>query len=276
METQLWREMLDPYKLCVDELLVKFNHLIDEYKNKEEYSPIEQVQGRVKSIASILDKTHIKNIPLDRVEQEIDDIAGIRIICQFVEDIYSVVEIIRNRKDMIIKEEIDYINHMKQSGYRSFHLVVYYTVETLTGHKQVQVEIQIRTLAMNFWATIEHSLRYKYKGAMPLDVRKRLSRAADAVIVLDQEMSAIRDEIKESQNSFSIKAGMVADVLTNIQNLKKVLSDDEIYTIESEFESVYKEQNLIELAEFNIKLDLLAENYHLQSTSTINDFSFRN
>lgn len=275
METQKWREMLDPYKLCVDELIVKFNHLIDEYKTRGDYSPIEQVQGRVKSISSILDKAHKKNISEDRLEEEIDDLAGIRITCQFVEDIYEVVATIRSRKDMVVKEEKDYINHIKQSGYRSYHLVVYYTVETLEGHKQVQVEIQIRTMAMNFWSTIEHSLQYKYQGTMPVDIRKRLSRAAEAVIVLDQEMSAIREEIKDAQLSFSFKAGLVADIWTNIQNLSKVISEDELNKIQSEFESTYAKRDAAILEEFSNKLDKMAEKYHVQSTTTINDFSFK-
>ena len=167
MKIQLWREILDPYALAVDELVVKFNHIIEEYRNAGVYSPIEQVTGRVKTISSILEKAHKKNIPLDDIEKEIDDIAGIRIICQFVEDIYKVVDIIRQRSDMIIKCENDYIKDRKKSGYRSYHITVYYDVETLKGTRRLQVEIQIRTLAMNFWATIEHSLQYKYKQNMP-------------------------------------------------------------------------------------------------------------
>jgi len=158
MEIQLWREILDPYVLAVDELVVKFNHIIDEYRKMGDYSPIEQVNGRVKTISSILEKAQKKNIALDNMEEEIEDIAGIRIICQFVEDINKVVEIIKKRTDMTVKSEKDYIAHMKSSGYRSYHLIIYYNVQTLTGTKQIQAEIQIRTLAMNFWATIEHSL----------------------------------------------------------------------------------------------------------------------
>lgn len=277
MKTQLWREILDPYKLCVDEIMVKFNHLMDEYNNRDEYSPIEQVQGRVKSISSIIDKSHKKDVPLERIEieQGIDDIAGIRIICQFVEDIYTVVKMIKNRKDMRVKEEKDYINHMKKSGYRSYHLIVYYTVETLKGHKEVQVEIQIRTLAMNFWSTIEHSLQYKYQRDIPLDIRKRLSKSADAIIVLDQEMSAIRNEIVEAQSSFSSKASMVADVLTNIHNLSEFISEDEYNKIQEEFFDIYRAQGIEELNEFNNKLDEIAERFQAQSISSINDFKFK-
>ena len=103
MEIQLWREILDPYVLAVDELVVKFNHIISEYRNAGEYSPIEQVNGRVKKISSILEKAQKKKIPLENMEEQIEDIAGIRIICQFVEDIYKVVELIKLRDDMEIK-----------------------------------------------------------------------------------------------------------------------------------------------------------------------------
>ena len=101
------------------------------------------------------------------MEQQVEDIAGIRIICQFVEDIERVAQIINARSDIEIKSEKDYIRHMKDSGYRSYHLIVYYTVETLNGPKKLQVEIQIRTMAMDFWATIEHSLQYKIQGEYP-------------------------------------------------------------------------------------------------------------
>lgn len=275
MEIQLWKEMLDPYMLCVDELMVKFNHLIDEFRNIKEYSPIEQVHGRVKSVSSILEKAQKKNIPIDQIEEKIEDIAGIRIICQFVEDIHTVVNLIRARSDMRIKSEKDYISNMKVSGYRSYHLIVYYTVETLKGHKEVQVEIQIRTLAMNFWATIEHSLQYKYKQDVPLEIRKRLSKAADAIIVLDQEMSAIRDEIKDAQNSFNLKASIVADILTNIKNLYKVIDKEEVIKIQNEFFEIYKREDLVELERFSKNLDDIAENYRVQSLSDIKDFKFK-
>ena len=105
MEIQLWREILAPYSQAVDELLIKFNHIIADYKNASMYSPIEAVTGRVKTISSILDKLQKKNIPMDQIVEEMDDIAGIRIMCQFVEDIYKVVEIIRSREDMEVREE---------------------------------------------------------------------------------------------------------------------------------------------------------------------------
>ncbi len=146
MEIQLWREILTPYDLAVKELIVKFEHLIYEYRSQGLYSPIEQVTGRVKTIASILDKAQKKKIPVSEVEERFVDIAGVRIICQFVEDIPKVVQIIRRRTDMEVIKERDYIHHMKDSGYRSYHVIVNYEVQTLHGNKKIKVEIQILSL----------------------------------------------------------------------------------------------------------------------------------
>ena len=128
MEIQLWRELLDPYQLAVDELLIKFNHMISEHRNMGLYSPIESVIGRVKTIVSILDKMQRKDVSMNELEEKIEDIAGLRITCQFVEDIDRVVALIKNRSDMEVKYEKDYVKNMKDSGYRSYHMIIYYTV----------------------------------------------------------------------------------------------------------------------------------------------------
>ena len=169
------------------------------------HSPIEFVTGRVKPIASILDKANQKGIPLDKLELEMQDIAGLRMMCQFVDDIEKVVELLRKRNDFEIVEERNYISHKKASGYRSYHVVIRYPVQTIEGEKKILVEIQIRTLAMNFWATIEHSLNYKYKGQFPKDIQMRLQRAAEAAFRLDEEMSLISGEIQDAQAFFSRK-----------------------------------------------------------------------
>jgi len=265
MEIQLWRELLEPYSLAVDEIVVKFEHLIDAYRKSGNYSPVEQVKGRLKSISSILEKCQKKGIPFEEFENHIEDIAGIRVICQFTEDIYKVVEIIKKRADMQVKEEKDYLVNVKKSGYRSYHMIVQYTVETLKGPKCLHVEIQIRTLAMNFWATIEHSLQYKYKKNMPENLRKRLLKAADAIGVLDEEMASVREEIMDAQNSFNRNASLVADILTNIQNLYKTANKKEVVKIQDEFFRVYQEGDLAQLEHFSKQLDIIAEGYRVQS-----------
>lgn len=201
-----WDQFLGPYKQAVDELKVKFRGMRTQFCASGSTSPIEFVTGRVKPLASIYDKSLQKGVSFEPSEQLADalqDIAGIRIMCQFVDDITSVVNLIRQRNDLMVIEEIDYIAHKKQSGYRSYHMIVKYPVETINGVINVLVEIQIRTLAMNFWASIEHSLNYKYKGNIPEDVKLRLQRAAEAAFQLDEEMSSIRSEIQEAQAYFS-------------------------------------------------------------------------
>lgn len=198
-----WDQFLAPYKQAVEELKVKLKGMRKQFAQEGTHSPIEFVTGRVKPIASILDKANQKNIPLDLLETEMQDIAGLRMMCQFVDDIKKVVELLRNRNDFEIIEERDYISYKKMSGYRSYHVVIRYPVQTINGEKQILAEIQIRTLAMNFWATIEHSLNYKYKGQFPKDIQMRLQRAAEAAFMLDEEMSLIRGEIQEAQAFFT-------------------------------------------------------------------------
>ena len=265
MEIQLWRSILCPYELAVKELIVKFEHIISEHRENDLYSPIEQVSGRVKSVASILEKMQRKHIPMERMEEEVEDIAGIRIICQFEEDIETVASLIQNRSDITIKSEKNYLKHVKQSGYRSLHLIIYYTVETLNGPRKLQAEIQIRTMAMNFWATIEHSLQYKYKGDMPPHVAERLTNAADAIILLDQEMSSVRNEIMDAQNSSQMQSNLVKDILNNIENLYRVSSEREITKIQTEFLRVFHTKDLKQLERFHRQLDIIAEGYRAQA-----------
>jgi putative GTP pyrophosphokinase len=198
-----WDQFLAPYKQAVSELKIKLKGMRGQFELDSSHSPIEFVTGRVKPIASILDKANQKGIPLDKLEEEMQDIAGMRIMCQFVDDIHRVVSLLRNRNDLQIVEERDYISHKKTSGYRSYHVVIMYPVQTIHGEKKILAEIQIRTLAMNFWATIEHTLSYKYKGVFPTDIQMRLQRAAEAAFRLDEEMSLIRGEIQDAQAFFT-------------------------------------------------------------------------
>lgn len=200
-----WEVFLAPYEQAVEELKIKLKGIRKQYRETNSHAPIEFITGRVKTKESILEKAEIRNIVLDRLEEDIQDIAGIRIMCQFVEDIHEVVRLLRSRKDFEIIIERDYITNKKASGYRSYHLVIEYPVQRIEGEKIVICEIQIRTLAMNFWATIEHTLNYKYMGEYPQELHNRLIRAAEAAFLLDKEMSEIREEIMEANYYFSDK-----------------------------------------------------------------------
>ena len=138
-------------------------------------------------------------------------------------------------------------------------------METLNGPKRIQVEIQIRTMAMDFWATIEHSLQYKYKANIPDHIRERLSAAAKAIIVLDNEMSSVRSEIMDAQNSSQMQRNLITDILNNIENLYKVTNKREVEKIQDEFYHIYAQNDLQELKRFHKELDLIAEGYRAQA-----------
>lgn len=224
-KTVSWEEFLDPYVQTVGELKIKLRGVRKQFLKKNLYSPIEFVTGRVKRRDSIIKKANLRGYTVESLS-EMEDIAGIRVMVQFVEDIYEVLGLLRKRKDFKIIEERDYINNQKASGYRSYHVVIEYPIDTIDGFQIVNAEIQIRTLAMNFWATIEHSLNYKYAGMIPEDVKERLSRAAHEAANLDAEMSQIREEIQEAQLMFDFpkKSPMIIEsdaLLLNDQLPKK-------------------------------------------------------
>ena len=194
-----WQLFLAPYEQAVDELKLKLKNLRKEFRIEHRRAPIEFVTGRVKTRESILEKMEVRKIAPQDVLVGVQDIAGVRIMCQFVEDIYEVANILKNRQDFKVLLIRDYIQNRKPSGYRSYHMVLEYPVQLASGEvKQLIVEVQIRTLAMNFWATIEHSLNYKYQGEYPQEILERLERASEAAFRLDEEMSEIRDEIREA------------------------------------------------------------------------------
>lgn len=222
MVSNNWKSFLVPYEQAVEELKIKLKSIRTEYRRKNEYSPVEFVTGRVKEVSSILEKANKFEIPINRVGCELEDIAGIRIMCQFVDDIDIVVQILRKRRDMQILYEKDYVRSVKKSGYRSYHMIIKYQVNMASGPIEILTEFQIRTLAMNFWATIEHSLNYKYKQQIPDNLKIKLKSAADAAFKLDEEMLEIKDEIKDAQKLFEVKSDVISTIMSRILSLKSI------------------------------------------------------
>lgn len=214
-----WNRFLIPYEQAVEELKIKFKALRNGYREVGEYSPIEFVTGRVKKVSSILAKSKKLGIAYEDIQAQMEDIAGIRIMCQLIDDIYDVVDFIHERdgKDFSVLYVKDYIKHPKESGYRSYHMVIKYPVHTAFGYQEILAEIQIRTLAMNFWAIIEHSLNYKYQRKIPAPIRQRLEQAAISVWNLDAEMLAIKEEIASAQVLFEVNSDVVQSITTQIQ-----------------------------------------------------------
>lgn len=235
-----WKKLLLPYEQAVEELKVKFKAIRKGYRDMNEYSPIEFVTGRVKKISSILEKAKRGDIDESLIEEEMEDIAGMRIMCQFRDDIYSVVDIIRSRdgRDLKIVYEKDYILNNKSSGYKSYHIVIKYPVQTAYGEKEILAEIQIRTLAMNFWATIEHSLNYKYKHNIPEDIKKRLVSSAEAASRLDLEMCEIRREIIKAQLMFEEKSNVIKDIVDSIRVLNSSGEQSKALVFQNRFDDI--------------------------------------
>lgn len=234
-----WSEFLMPYEMAVEELKNKFKSLRKECVKNNEHSPIEFVVGRVKQIPSIVEKAGKLGLSEDEIEK-MDDIGGIRIICQFEDDIYRIVDLIHERDgmDMEIVLERDYVKEVKESGYRSYHIIVKYPIFSVKGLKFVFLEIQIRTMAMNFWATVEHSLRYKYKDDLPKNVAEKLRSTAHEVYLLDKEMQEIRDEIISAQNLFMQKSNTLSEILDSISALERMGDIDQAIDFRKRFEEI--------------------------------------
>ena len=193
-----WKSFLLPYELAVSGFIMKLGAIKKEYILKGENSPIEIVSGRVKSVPSILEKANRFNVKYSDIAEEIYDIAGIRIICKYIDDVYKVYELLKSRQDIEIYSVKDYIKNPKPSGYRSLHVLAKYHAETIDGAIPINVEFQIRTHAMHLWASIEHSLKYKYYQEIPENIKDRLVVAAGASYKLDEELTKIREEVLQT------------------------------------------------------------------------------
>jgi putative GTP pyrophosphokinase len=261
-----WDELLLPYRQAVRELCVKFEAYTPGFVNRGGHTPIETVNGRVKRVSSILEKAVKKNIDysnFDELAHKVGDVAGVRLTCRFEEDIKKAVAIIRERDglDMHIADERDYINNIKKSGYRSYHMRIRYTVSMPGGPKEITAEIQIRTMAMNVWASTEHSLHYKYNGVLPENLQKRLFKSAEAAFLLDREMSIIRDELIEARTLIKHKQDLGDEILKNIKTLYHRYPTAAVAQLGREFITLNETRNLDELHEFNRRLRTLAQVY---------------
>ncbi len=197
-ESNYWKSFLLPYELAVGGFIIKLESMRKDFILKDASSPIEIVSGRVKTVSSILEKAQRLNIDFSRIKEDVYDIAGVRITCKYIQDVYKVYELLKTRKDVDIFLVKDYIKNPKPSGYRSLHVIARYNVETLEGQSPINIEFQIRTHAMHLWASIEHSLKYKYYRKIPEEIQERLLRVAEVTTKLDDEMSNIQIAVEET------------------------------------------------------------------------------
>ncbi|WP_240694663.1 GTP pyrophosphokinase family protein [Cryobacterium sp. SO1] len=196
IRTELTRFMMS-YKFATDEMMTKVNILKEEFSAIHDYSPIEHVSHRLKSPEGILQKANRKGYPLDLegIRDNIQDIAGIRITCSFISDTYRVLEMLTGQRDITVLQVKDYITEPKSNGYRSLHLIVAIPVFMSDRVQPVTVEVQIRTVAMDFWASLEHKIFYKYDGAVPTALVGELKQAADVANQLDVDMERLHDQV---------------------------------------------------------------------------------
>lgn len=218
-----WSKFLQPYELAVEGFILKFEGIKKQYQLRSEYCPIEIVSGRVKSIDSILDKAKRMQVPFEYIDERLYDIGGVRITCKYIEDVYVIADLLKSRKDIKVLEIRDYIKNVKPSGYRSLHILAEYNVETIDGQTLVMLEFQIRTHAMHFWASIEHSLKYKYSKQIPSELKERLYQAALAGEQLDKEMSSIHNLILEldSKSDTKVKGNDPLEEEITMNSLKR-------------------------------------------------------
>lgn len=193
------REMMLMYDCGIKEVKTKLEILNNEFQIQKERNPIEYLKSRVKSLESIVIKLHKKGYPLsvENAMEQLHDIAGIRVICSFIDDIYSVADMLKNQDDITVILEKDYIKHPKPNGYRSYHMVLEVPVFFSQKKQNVKVEVQIRTIAMDFWASLEHKLYYKETDVTSEEISGRLKKCADIIAATDIEMQSIRDVVEE-------------------------------------------------------------------------------
>ncbi|TWT06408.1 GTP pyrophosphokinase family protein [Planococcus sp. CPCC 101016] len=182
------------YKFALDEINTKITILQQEFQYIHDYNPIENVSSRVKSPESIMKKAAKKEIDLSlsAIKADIKDIAGIRITCSFETDIYQISDMLQNQDDLKVIEVKDYIKNPKSNGYRSLHLLLVVPIFMSDRVEEICVEVQIRTIAMDFWASLEHKIYYKYNKEVPPDIIRELKEAADSATQLDRKMEKIQ------------------------------------------------------------------------------------
>jgi len=185
------------YKFAIDELTTKISILREEFEETHDHNPIEHVRTRLKSPESLLAKAAKIGCPpaIDQIQAQIHDIAGIRLTCAFESDVYWIADMLTSQSDVTVVEIEDYIAHPKPNGYRSLHLIVEVPVFLSDHTEHVEVELQIRTIAMDFWASVEHKIYYKYDGEVPPGLLDELRLAAVTASDLDARMARLRAQI---------------------------------------------------------------------------------
>lgn len=194
-----WTEVTLIYNSALKQISTKLEILNDEFQHVHRYNPIEHIKSRIKTPESIVKKLrkHGKESTIQNMVKYVNDIAGIRVICSFTSDIYQIAEMISNQSDISVISVKDYIVNPKPSGYKSYHMLVTVPVYLSDRIENAKVEIQIRTVAMDFWASLEHKIHYKFEGNAPDHIREQLVECSKIVSNLDTRMLNLNKEIQQ-------------------------------------------------------------------------------
>ena len=189
-----------PYRFALDEVTTKLKILREEFNEFHDHNPIEHVLSRLKSPASIIAKARRIGCAMefDEIERHVRDIAGVRVVCSFVTDVYTMFELLTSHPDIAVLDVDDYISQPKPNGYRSLHATLTVPVLQSGGIRDVFVELQFRTVAMDSWACIEHKLFYKYDGLVPPTLADELRLASEEARTLDERMERLRQEVEQA------------------------------------------------------------------------------
>ena len=194
-----WKTIMFLYNSAIKEVGTKLEILNDEFQHVHQYNPIEHIKTRVKTPESIVKKLrkYGYEISIENMVKYVNDIAGVRLICSFTSDIYRLAEMIGNQSDLKVLSIKDYIKNPKASGYKSYHMLVSVPIFLSDSVVDTKVEIQIRTIAMDFWASLEHKIYYKFEGNPPEYISRDLKECADMVSTLDEKMLSLNEAIRE-------------------------------------------------------------------------------
>ena len=192
-----WRSVMFLYDSALKKVNTKIEILNNEFNSRYDYNPIVHIKSRLKSADSIVKKLKKDGyeVTIETMMEHLSDIAGVRIICSFISDIYQIADMITRQDDVTVLHVKDYIKHPKPNGYKSYHMVVTVPVYLTDGPVETKVEIQIRSVAMDFWASLEHKIAYKFEGNAPERLLQELKACADMVDVLDAKMFSLNQAI---------------------------------------------------------------------------------
>ena len=275
-----WARTMLLYNSVLKEINTKLEILNNEFKFTHKYNPIEHITSRIKSPQSIAKKIRHqgRELTVENIVKYVNDVAGIRIICSFASDIYRIADLIAKQSDVKVLKIKDYITNPKENGYRSYHMIVSVPIFLSEEVIETKAEIQIRTIAMDFWASLEHKMYYKFEGNAPASIRKELKECADVAEYLDMKMMSINEKIStykedyydydESDSaieSYKASYGTVIEDEINISAESDITADNNI-NISSAEDNTEDEEGV---SGYTADRNIIADVYEEENTSDV-------